>query len=454
MPAEALRRVVMFAGTSDAPEIDPVRSRSRSRQLAEGLAGGFVSLGADWRITDCNAAAERLLGQAREDLIGRRYCDLAGLEEGSAFAELVERVAASGRPTEAELRFRTGSRARLLAVRAFAYDDGVAAAWSDLTAARAAQRRLALSEARHREVADGAPTAAWLSRADGRLEFINQAMVEALGRPRQSLLGEGWLNTIHPEDRPQLLAARAAARAAHAPMSFEGRFRRPDGTVRIIEMHGRPRFDARGAFCGHVGVAADVTEARRFETQQAVLIAELNHRVKNTLTTVQSLVRQTLREHASAHDAEAAVTERLKALSAAHNVLNRECWTGADLADITTELLCPYDFPDRYTIVGPKARLSPRSAVAVAMALRELAAFADRSPGPSRVRLYWRLEGDRAAFEWRERDGSGDGEAAPAGFAAVILTRVMAGELGAPAELSAGPEGLVCRLSIPVIEQS
>ncbi|KQZ05858.1 hypothetical protein ASD21_17865 [Caulobacter sp. Root1455] len=446
----------MFAGAPEGLQADTARHRSRSRQLAEGLPGGFIGLDSDWRISDCNAAAERLFGQDREDLIGRGYCDLAGLGPDSAFAELVEKVAATGRPAEAELRFRSGDRARLLAVRAFAYDDGVAATWTDVTAARAAQRRLALSEERHREVADGAPTAAWLSRADGKLVFINQAMVDALGRPRRELLGEGWLHWIDPEDRPRLLAARDAARAAHGAVSFEGRFRRPGGAVRVIELYGRPRFDARGRFCGHIGIAADVTEARRFEHQRTLLINELNHRVKNTLTTVQSLVRQTLRDHESAKDAESAVAARLMALSAAHNVLNRELWTGADLAEIASELLRPYDFPDRYTIIGPKARLSPKSAIAVAMALHELAIVANRPDAGSadrrRVRLQWRLESDLAVLEWRERGGSAGAEQALTGFGSVVLSRVMAGELGRPAELSFTPDGLVCRLWAPVSE--
>jgi PAS domain S-box-containing protein len=446
----------MVASASDLVEADAVRSKTRSRQLVEGLPGGFLSLDSDWRISDCNSAAERLFGQVRDDLIGCDYCDLVGLGPDSAFADLVRRVADSGRTTEAELRLRAARKVRLLAVRAFAYGDGVAATWTDVTAARAAQRRLALSEERHREVADGAPTAAWLSRADGKLVFINQAMVDALGRSRQSLLGEGWIHSIHPEDRPRLLAARAAARVAHGAVSFEGRFRRPGGALRVIELYGRPRFDVRGAFCGHIGIAADVTEAREFEDQRTVLINELNHRVKNTLTTVQSLVRQTLRDHETIKDAERAVTARLMALSAAHNVLNRELWSGADLADIATDLLRPYDFPDRYTIMGPKARLSPKTAIAIAMALQELAGFASRegawSTEHGRVRLQWRLEGDRVVLEWRERGGPGVAEPALTGFGAVILDRVIAAELGRPAELTFTPEGLICRLWAPTIE--
>src|SRR6202007_3096234 len=154
-----------------------------------------------------------------------------------------------------------------------------------------AERRLALSEARYREIADGAPTAAWLSRADGKMLFLNQAMVDTLGRRRSELLGEGWLNSVDPEDREGLTAACDRARADHSSVRYEGRFRRPDGSLRIVQLYGRPRLRAAGAFCGHVGVAMDVTEARTSERRQNLLIQELNHRVKNTLATVQSLVR-------------------------------------------------------------------------------------------------------------------------------------------------------------------
>jgi PAS domain S-box-containing protein len=445
----------MLDSASDALKAGAAARPSRERQLTEGMGGGFLGFDADGRICDCNTVAARLLGEAREDLIGRYGDDLAELASDSAFVTLIGRARSSTRPVEAELRFRTGKRARLLAVRAFAYGDGVAVTWNDVTVARAAQRRLALSEERHREVADGAPMAAWLSRADGGLVFINQAMVDALGRPRRSLLGEGWLASIDPEDRARLVAARAAARAAHAAISFEGRFRRPDRALRVIELYGRPRFDPRGAFCGHVGIAADVTEQRQFEAQRTLLINELNHRVKNTLATVQSVVRQTLRDHDLARDAERAVTARVMALSAAHNVLNRELWTGADLGEIAADLLRPYDLPDRYTFVGPKARLSPRTAIALAMALQELAALAARpgvwSADPARVRLQWWLEDDTAMLEWRERGAPDDAEQALSGFGLVVLTRVMKGELGRAAELDFTPEGLVCRLRAPLL---
>jgi PAS domain S-box-containing protein len=171
-------------------------------------------------------------------------------------------------------------------VDAFPAGDAIEVDWSDITAARTAELRLALSEARYQEAADGAPAAAWLSRADGALVYVNHALVEALGRPRGELLGNGWISAIDPEDRARFLAARASARAEHSSVQYEGRFRRPDGSLRTIQLYGRPRFDFLGGFCGHVGLAKDVTEIRESEARRTVLVNELNHRVRNTLAIV------------------------------------------------------------------------------------------------------------------------------------------------------------------------
>jgi PAS domain S-box-containing protein len=438
------------AGAGRAPLED-----RRSRQLIEALSDGFLSLDADCRITDCNPAAERLFQSEREDLIGARSCDLAGLGPDSAFATLIEKVGEKGVPEEAEVRLRFGRRWRLLDLRAFPLGDGVGVIWRDITAARAAERRLALSEARYREIADGAPTAAWLTQADGKMLFLNQAMVDTLGRRRSELLGEGWLRFIDPDDLAGLTAARNRARVDHSSVRYEGHFRRPDGSLRIIQLYGRPRFDAAGAFCGHVGVAMDVTEARTSERRQNLLIHELNHRVKNTLATVQSLVRHTLRDHDAPKSAEQAVTARLLALSSAHNVLNRENWDGADLGEIARDLLQPYD---RVVVEGPEARVSPRTAIALSMALQELATNAVKygalsSPDGS-VRLSWTRQGAEVELEWREHGGPAVVRPEQPGFGSLLLGRMLQGEVGHPAEVIYEPAGLVCRIRAQVAAKS
>lgn len=434
----------------DAGEPHP----DRSRQLLDALRQGFLSLDADWRLTDCNVIAERLFGYSRSDLIGQQYCDLGGLGPDSAFADLVRKVAVSRTPEEAEIRFRGRGRSKLLEVRAFALGEGVGAVWNDITAARAAERRLALSEARHRAVADGQPAAAWLSRADGKLVFINQAMVDALGRAREDLLGDGWMDSLDPESRASFLAERARARANHNSVHYEGFFRRPDGSQRIIQIYGRPRFGVSGAFCGFVGMAADVTEARDFERRQSLLIEELNHRVKNTLAVVQSLVRYTLRDHGATREMERAVTERLMALSSAHNLLNRQEWTGADLEELVGAIVRPYDPSGRIWTAGPRVRLAPKVGIALAMALQELATNAVKhgalSSPDGRVELAWSRDQEAVNLEWRESHGPPASSPERTGFGSLLLGRMLEGELGRAAEMIYTPQGLTCRIRAPV----
>jgi PAS domain S-box-containing protein len=429
---------------------DPPDGAARARQIVEGLGDGFLSLDAEWRITDCNSALERFLNLPRLALVGRTIWNITGVTRTTPFAVLARRVATTREAEEAEITFARRGDNRLLSVRVFPVAGGVGAVWRDITEIRAAGLALAESEARYRELADGTPAAAWLTRKDGTLEFINQAMAEALDRPREALLGDGWLDTVDPDEKPLLLKARLAAWSAHTNFDYEGRFRRLDGGVRMIQLHGRPRFDRSGAFNGFVGLAADVTDVRAAERQQALLIDELNHRVRNTLATVRSIVRLTLRDGGSASELEERLTARLLTLSTAHDVLTREHWDSADLADIARAAVAPVVEANRITFVGPAVRLAPNVVVALTMALHELATNALRhgalaSPA-GQVRLTWTAGDDWVDLEWRESGGEAVSPPELSGFGTRLLRRGLAGELGQGAELIFAPTGLICRI--------
>lgn len=425
-------------------------SGRRAREIVDGVGDGFLSLDADWRITDCNSGAERLLRRRRDDLLGLKLWNIAGLAKDSAFAELGRRVVRGRRPEEAELAYRADRRSRLLLVRAFPLGGGVGAVWRDITRVRAAERRLAASESRHREVANDLPAAAWLSRADGELIFINESMADALGRPPAELLGQGWMQSIDPADRPGVEIARAKARATAAPIQYESKFRRPDGSLKILQLYGLPRFDRAGRFCGHVGVATDVTEVRAAEHRQRLLINELNHRVKNALATVQALLRQTLREHRAPPALADAINGRIFALAAAHDVLTRQNWVGAELGALVREATKPFSENGAFSFAGPRVMVAPKTAVALSMALHELGTNAMKygalcSPS-GRIEVSWSCAGEALTLEWRESGGPPVTPPDHAGFGSRLLGPVMEGELGAPAELDYAPGGLVCRI--------
>jgi len=267
------------------------------------------------------------------------------------------------------------------------------------------------------------------------------------------------MGRMHPDDLPALIQLRAERRAKHLPYETEVRLQNARDEWRWVRIICRPRHDQDGRFVGYVGMCMDITESREAEARQRLLMNELNHRVKNTLATVQSIAQQTIREGVSANLARQTFVDRLLALSAAHNVLTRENWVGADLVEIVAQSVRAYDQDDgpRIRIRGPDTRLAPQIAVGLSMALHELATNAAKYgalsvPG-GHVWLAWRLTADGAAvaLRWRERGGPPVQEPARRGFGTRLLTHGLATELGCPAEILYRLRGLVCTFRAPIL---
>jgi PAS domain S-box-containing protein len=330
----------------------------------------------------------------------------------------------------------------------------------DVTRRKAQETALRGSEARFRIMADSSPAPVWMTTAEGPIEFVNQAFAEFVGQPAERLTGDIWADLLHPDDILEVAATRAKAAEGPHPYWVEARVRNAAGEWRWMRTSSRPRFDAQGRFEGYVGIAMDMTEVRAAEARQELLINELNHRVKNTLATVQSIAHQTLREGVVTRVARAHFTERLLALSTAHNVLTRENWESADLGDIAFEAVRPYDETDstRIRIEGPTARVAPSVALALSMAFHELATNATKygalSVPAGRVVLCWSLRPDGEAVEilWRETGGPPVTSPATKGFGSRLLGQGLAAELGRPAAVTYRPDGLTCTLVAPVAE--
>ncbi len=331
----------------------------------------------------------------------------------------------------------------------------------DITRRKAQEAELRESEARFRAMANSAPAPVWVTSADGPIEFVNEAFAEYAGKPADQLTGSGvWFELLHPEDIVDVQRERAKAIEGPHPWSIESRVRHASGEWRWMRTTSRPRFDAAGRFEGYVGLGIDVTDIRAAEERQQLLINELNHRVKNTLATVQSIARQTLRDGVSGRVARAHFTDRLLALSTAHNVLTRENWESAELADIAAEAVRPYDDPEtpRITLEGPPARVAPSVAVALSMAFHELATIATKSGALSvaagRVALVWTLCADGRGVDivWRETGGPPVTPPKEKGFGSRLLGQGLTAEIGRAARLAYDPDGLVCTLTAPTAE--
>ena len=188
--------------------------------------------------------------------------------------------------------------------------------------------------------------------------------------------------------------------------------------------------------------------------RQEVMINELNHRVKNTLAMIQSLARQSFSGAEPA--ALDAFTERLVALSRAHDLLTERTWLNADLSDVVARTLGP--FGDRARFSGPPLCLSPNSAVTMSMILHEMATNAVKygalSAPEGLVEVLWTLDGDHSlTLIWRERGGPEVTVPNRDGFGSRLITASVQHEFGGQVQVEHLPQGLACTLVIPLTER-
>lgn len=262
-----------------------------------------------------------------------------------------------------------------------------------------------------------------------------------------------FIKGIHPEDRED--AENALRHAIETGEILDSECRTIDTRGEVHWLLGRGRcYRVAGQPARFPGIVLDVTERKKAEEHQKLLINELNHRVKNTLATVQSIATQTLRNADTLEAARLALEQRLFALSRAHDVLTRENWEGAGLKEIVMEALAPYwnDRENRLSVRGPDVRLTPLMALAFAMALQELATNALKygalSNPAGKIHIEWDVtrEGETSHlhFSWTESGGPRVAEPKRRGFGTRLIERSLAQEMNGKVAVKFAPTGVVC----------
>jgi PAS domain S-box-containing protein len=297
--------------------------------------------------------------------------------------------------------------------------------------------------------------------ADGLFLRVNEAICSMTGGTREELLKWRLFGRTHPDDRD--VDAELYRRQVAGDIGFysiEKRFVRKDGRVIWIAVRSSTVRDAAGNFLYGVRVVQDVTERKEAEERQKLLIDELNHRVKNTLATVQSLATQTARGTDSPEAFRRAFEGRLIALSHAHDQLTRRHWRNADLRGIVAGVTAPYlsRSQDQITIEGEDITVKPRVALTLALALHELTTNASKygalSIPTGRIEVVWTITRPPSAppqlrIEWREHNGPIVEAPTRHGFGSRFIEGSVAAELQGAARLDYHPSGLVCTMKIP-----
>ncbi|WP_114947227.1 PAS domain-containing sensor histidine kinase [Microvirga calopogonii] len=451
--------------------------QDRLRELFR-QAPGFMAMlsGRDHVFELANDAYLQLVGH-RRDILGKTVRDVLPEIEGQGFFELLDKVYATGEPFVGR-----SLRVRLQREPGGSVEDrfvdlvyqpitdrtgkatGIFAEGYDVTERVQAEESLRESEARFRNLADNAPVMVWVTEPDGRGSYLSRSWYEFTGQTPETGLGFGWLDAVHPEDRDESGRVFQEANAKQQAFRLEYRLRRADGTYRWAIDAAAPRFSEDGAFLGYVGSVLDITDRKEVEEHRELLINELNHRVKNTLAIVQAMAAQSLRQVSEESRPKLqAFEDRLFALARAHDVLTRQNWEGAELREIIDEVVEPYlrQKTKHFEIKGERLRLIPRTALAIAMAIHELATNAAKYGAlavPSGcVVITWMLtpgDAPRLVLRWEEQGGPPVSIPTRRGFGTRLIERSLATDVGGDVQLTYDPTGVVCVMDIPLREAS
>nr|WP_264185243.1 PAS domain S-box protein [Roseicella aerolata] len=446
---------------------------ARLRSVVDTALDAIVVAAEDGRIVFANRATARMFGHpGPEALVGR---DLGILMPAAEAARHPARLAAMGRDLGVTARYMAPGRG-LLARRAdgseFPIEASVAGFEAggrrfvtgilrDVTERVASEVALRDSEAMLRRVLDNLFVFVGVLAPDGTVLDANRAPLEAAGLTLEEVRGrpfwEAYWWSHDPAVQARLRDACAHAAAGEADR-FDVEVRMAGDSRMAIDFQIAPLRDAAGRITHLIPSAVDITARKRSEEAKLLLAREVDHRAKNALAVVQSVLMLTRTEDPAAF--KQAVTGRIAAMARAHTLLARERWHGADLRAVLAEELAAYrgagGLDSAVQLDGPQVGLAPDAVQPVAMVIHELATNAAKygalSVADGRVSVTWSRDAASGGLElvWREQGGP-PVAAPPArrGFGTSLIESTVMRQLQGRLDMVWAEEGLCCVLGLP-----
>jgi PAS domain S-box-containing protein len=370
-------------------------------------------------------------------------------------------VTVEGRYQNAEGSYRllsTNAQPRVSAAGAFLGMIGVNV---DITERREAETALRESEERLRVALAAGRMGTWRYDLRTGAQWWDARQYELFGiAPTVAPSRDLFLSIVHPEDRGKVGFDPQSLPPQGSFLDSEFRILRPDGAVRWITAHSVARQDADGR-AEMIGVNFDITQQKDFEEDLRLLLAELNHRVKNTLAVVQAIAHQTFRNGNASEAAQRAFEGRLIALSTAHDLLTQSNWESASIRDIATDTFVSQGADGRrLSLDGPEIHLAPKQALALALAFHELCTNAVKYGALSNeaggIAIRWGINPGRTLhIEWTEAKGPPVLKPERRGFGSRLIEHSLVRDLDARVALEFHPSGVRCTIDarLPATEQ-
>lgn len=283
----------------------------------------------------------------------------------------------------------------------------------------------------------------------------NAQKLYGLTEPRFLHNEAGVKAKFHSDDMKNMWACVAKALDPYGDGHYEVEYRvkQLDGSWRWLSAWGLTEFEGHGAArkpVAIVGASRDLTERKGAEETQRLLINELNHRVKNTMAIIQSIVAQTLRGASDLETARTAINARIISLAAAHDLLTQRSWLGADIVDVVARAVAPFAV-GRVMVDGASLYISPKQTLSMSLALHELgtnaAKYGALSRAEGRVKVFWAAQDGKLHLNWHESGGPQVLSPGRRGFGSRMIQEGLFRDPGEKSLLEFTPEGVRCSIT-------
>lgn len=461
-PLEGGETMLVFQDVRQSGEAE-----ARMRRLFDQAPANIVIFeGPEHEIIYSNPANTAVVNQG--EIVGRKLREVQPNLEEDGIIPLLDQAYETGEPLEfdtlaANLGPGASSRHHFRQTLQPWFDSdgnvgGVMAFNLDISTEIEAIKAAEAARARTETVLNSLGSFVGLLTPDGTVEIANQPALEAAGLLKEDVLGrkfwECYWWSYDPEVQDRL--KKAIERAASGEIIRYDEWVRVGEEARIcIDFRLVPSLDETDRVTELIPSGMDITERARAEERKDVVMAELQHRVKNVLATVQSIMRFTARNSANIEEMVETLQDRLAAIARTHDGLTRQDWKGCYLHDLVAEEFAPYCSPedDRFTYDGPALFLAPAEAMSLGLALHELATNAAKygalSTSGGHVTVTATQEnGSIRSLDWRETGGPPVAQPAHSGFGSFLVQDVLSAELGAKVDIDFCTEGLHFRLEV------
>ncbi len=442
-------------------EIALRESEAKFRHLAENVPALVWMTESDLSCSYLSPSWSEFTGQAAQLGLGNGWLESIHPDDREGFIEVLRNSHQEHLGAECECRLRhagngyrwtiTTAEPRFSDVGDFL---GLIGTFVDITERRRYEDELALRADEFQSLADNIHQLAWMADANGWIYWYNQRWFDYTGTTLSEMQGWGWRKVHHPEHVDRVVEKISAHFKSGETWEDTFPLRGRDGGYRWFLSRARCVRDKGGNIVRWLGTNTDITERLEADRLRQLLVNELNHRVKNSLATVRAIASQTMRHEESFENFKEKFESRILVFSTTHDLLTQSNWQGADLRALVEQSLAAHGESSQYLTDGETLHLDPKAAVAISLALHELATNAVKhgalSSPSGRVRVSWskdQKQNPEFHLRWQEEGGPPVSKPKRSGFGTRLIHRSLAQDIDGEVDFRFEPEGLDCRIT-------